>query len=77
MDLSTRVQVLDEAVFISRSVNTLGKGMTGLFILGMVTGRREGKLNSNQPNPTLKLTLCHVQLVTEELGKYLLLYKCY
>ena len=27
MDIATRVQILDEPVYISHSINTLGKGM--------------------------------------------------
>ena len=59
MDLTTRVQILDKAVCISHSVNTLGKGMnttiippargkivgkTGLSNLGIATNLREGEL---------------------------------
>ena len=57
MDTAKRVQILDETDCISRSTNTLGKGMnpiilppamgkgqTGLFSLGEATSLGEGKL---------------------------------
>ena len=59
MDTITRVQTLGEAVCISHSANTIGKGMnttillpamgktvgqTRLFTLGMTIGLGEGKL---------------------------------
>ena len=33
LDTAMRVQILDEAVYISHSVNTLWKGMNSLFSL--------------------------------------------
>ena len=59
MGMATRVQILDKAIGISHSINTLEKGMnptilsssmgkivkqTGLFSLGMRTSLGEGKL---------------------------------
>ena len=59
MDMANLVQLLDKAVCILCSINTLGKGMnptilfsavdelvrqTGLFNFGMATSLREGKL---------------------------------
>ena len=55
MDKATQVQILDEAICISHSANTLGKGVnstilplaidqTEFFNLGMTTSQREGKL---------------------------------
>ena len=59
MYIVTQVQILDKAVCISYSTDTLGKGMnttvlpiamgkivgqTDLFNLGMVTGLGEGKI---------------------------------
>ena len=59
MDTATRVQILNEADYISNSTNTLGKGMnpiilppaigkivgqTWFFSLGQATSLEEGKL---------------------------------
>ena len=54
MDTVTRVQILDEPVYISYSNSTLGKGInpafgqiaeqTELFNIGMATSLGEGKL---------------------------------
>ena len=55
MDMVTKVQFLDEAVWISHSTNTFRKGgnptilsptvgQTGLFNFGMAASLREGKL---------------------------------
>ena len=59
MDIATRVQILDKAVYISHSANTLGNGtnpiilppvmskivqQTGLLSLDMATSLEEGKL---------------------------------
>ena len=68
MDTATQVQILNEAVCILQSTNTLGKGMnliilspvmgkivvpTGPFSLGMATYLGEGKtLNLNLLNST-------------------------
>ena len=53
MDTATRAQILDEAVWISNSINTLEKGInptmskivgqTGLFSLSMATNLGERK----------------------------------
>ena len=59
MDRVTRVQILDESVFILNNANTLGKstnrivllramskiGQAGLLSLGEATGLSKGKLN--------------------------------
>ena len=50
VDSATRVQILNEAVYISHYANTLGKGMSRTipsFNQGMATGREERKRISN------------------------------
>ncbi len=44
MDTATRVQILNEAICISHSVNTLGKGMNPIILastIGKIVGQTE------------------------------------
>ena len=45
MELATRVQTLDEAVCLSHTVNTPGKGMNPIILL-LVKVKSSGKLGS-------------------------------
>ena len=36
MDMATRVQILDEADYISQNTNTLGKGMNPTILLAVM-----------------------------------------
>ena len=84
MNTATRVQILDDAVCISHSANTLGKGMnptilpqavgnivdqTWFFNLGMTTRLEKGKLWI-QTGWTQELTQCHILPIAKELGKH-------
>ena len=74
--MTTRVQILDTAVCISHSVNTLGKsmnptilppaigkivGQTGFFNLGMATSLGEKKISKFKP-VKLHLKIIHEQI---------------
>ena len=49
MDSATRVQILNELVYILHSTKTIGKGMNPIILPpGMGTHQGKGKLNTNQ-----------------------------
>ena len=78
MDMATWVQILDKAVYISHSTNTLGKGtsptivgQTGLFNLDMATAIGEEKLWIQTCCTPLKNWPCSGSCLREGVGKYI------